>query len=161
MPAIWTTPRTWAMNELVTESLLNQQLRDNLEYLSSRPFAEYQWTSSYTTTSTSFIAVDSTNLRLSLTTNGGDVLVLLAASASNNTSGADNFLDVAVNGVRKGGVNGIYGFDTASTNNPFNVSVPIIIDGLAAGSHTFELQWRTSAGTLTLNSYGRFSVKEI
>ena len=29
----WTTPRTWATNELVTAALLNEQLRDNLNIL--------------------------------------------------------------------------------------------------------------------------------
>lgn len=33
MPAIWTPPITWLVDQLVTEADLNQQLRDNLEFL--------------------------------------------------------------------------------------------------------------------------------
>ncbi len=43
----WTTPRTWAVNEQLTAALMNQQLRDNLNYLNSNKGAKltvYQWT---------------------------------------------------------------------------------------------------------------------
>lgn len=33
MPAIWTPPITWVVDQLVTEADLNQQVRDNLEFL--------------------------------------------------------------------------------------------------------------------------------
>jgi hypothetical protein len=33
MTATWTTPRTWATGEVVTESMLNTHVRDNLEYV--------------------------------------------------------------------------------------------------------------------------------
>ncbi|MBI5671126.1 MAG: hypothetical protein HZC41_24280 [Chloroflexi bacterium] len=33
MPAIWTPPITWLVDQLVTEADLNQQVRDNLEFL--------------------------------------------------------------------------------------------------------------------------------
>ena len=35
MPANWTTPITWNVDQLVTNTDLNQQLRDNLDYLLS------------------------------------------------------------------------------------------------------------------------------
>jgi hypothetical protein len=35
MAAIWTTPRTWELNELVTEAHLNAQIRDNLDWMHS------------------------------------------------------------------------------------------------------------------------------
>jgi hypothetical protein len=34
--ANWTTPHTWATNEVVTAALLNQYQRDNLQYLHDR-----------------------------------------------------------------------------------------------------------------------------
>lgn len=33
MPAIWTPPITWVVDQLVTEDHLNEQVRDNLEFL--------------------------------------------------------------------------------------------------------------------------------
>jgi len=36
MTATWTAPRTWANNELVSDSLLNTHLRDNLDWFYAR-----------------------------------------------------------------------------------------------------------------------------
>jgi len=39
MPATWTTPVTWNTGQLVTAANLNEQLRDNLEYLKQSGYA--------------------------------------------------------------------------------------------------------------------------
>ena len=41
MPAIWSSPRSWSVGELVSASLLNTHLRDNLEFLKAPPTALY------------------------------------------------------------------------------------------------------------------------
>lgn len=68
----WTTPRTWATDELVTASMMNTHVRDNLNHL----FGERQWAfastmSQVSTTSTSY--VDVTGLTLNLTPTGSRV----------------------------------------------------------------------------------------
>lgn len=55
MTAIWTTPKTWSIGELVTADALNEQVRDNPDYMANRPLVgTYQSSGAvYTTTSTS------------------------------------------------------------------------------------------------------------
>ena len=56
----WITPKTWAVDELVTASMLNTHLRDNLNYLLGRPkqVIRRDNNATYTTTSTSFVDID-------------------------------------------------------------------------------------------------------
>jgi hypothetical protein len=147
----WTTPRTWAVGEAITADLLNEQLRDNLAELKDPPSANYELNeaSDYTTTSTSFVDVDATSGKLSLTitTNGGDVLVHFEGAIAINSSNKV-YLEIDIDGVPVGGDDGInvgkHGI------NPHVVSFTRLITGLSTGSHTFKLQWKVSAGTATL-----------
>jgi len=41
MTAEWHTPITWAVDQLVTNEDLNEQVRDNLEFLYERPVTDY------------------------------------------------------------------------------------------------------------------------
>ncbi len=145
----WTTPKTWAVDELVTASALNTHMRDNLNALKAPPTAHYEVdeASDYTTNSTSFVDVDATHLALTITTSGGDVLVHFHANPS---IGAPAFLhfDVDVDGARVGGDDGIVRYSTPSYNVP--VSFTRLITGLAAGEHVFTLQWKVNSGTATL-----------
>lgn len=142
----WTTPRTWSTGELVTASLLNTHLRDNLDALKNPPSDSYlaNESANYTTTSTSFVDVDATNLVFTLDTGGGDVQV-----AFNGVVGGNGtvYFDVEVDGVRFAGDDGITRTINGSTHA---LSFIILVEGLAAGSHTFKLQWKVSASTGTL-----------
>lgn len=142
----WTTPRTWSTGELVTASLLNTHLRDNLDALKNPPSASYlaDESANYTTTSTSFVDVDATDFSFTLDTGGGDVLVTF-----NGVVGGSGtvFFDVEVDGVRFAGDDGITRTINGSTHA---LSFVILVEGLAAGSHTFRLQWKVSASTGTL-----------
>ncbi len=137
----WTTPKTWT-SEPLTSLDLNTHLRDNLEALKDPPGASYTLNESvnYYTTSTTFVDVDASKLALTITTGGGDVMVhfhgVVAAS-----SGRVNF-DLDVDGTRVAGDDGITRLDTITAP----VSFTRLISGLAAGSHTFRLQWRVSSG---------------
>jgi hypothetical protein len=152
----WVTPRTWVPEELVTANLLNTHLRDNLNALKNPPSARYEPNegSDYTTTSTSFVDVDATNLALTITTAGGDVMVgFHGLVAPDNVGAARVLFDVAVDGTRTAGNDGITGTTQEGSEGgarPKNVSFVRLISGLAAGSHTFKLQWRTNTGTATL-----------
>jgi hypothetical protein len=144
----WTTPRTWTADELVTATMMNTHIRDNLNALKSPPSDNYECdeASDYTTTSTSFVDVDGTNLELTITTNGGAVLVHFHGMFY--TNGARLWLDVDVDETREGGDDGIIGaWQTAN----FAVTFSRLITGLSAGEHTFTLQWKVaSSGTATL-----------
>jgi hypothetical protein len=150
MTATWRTPVTWTVGQLVTATNLNEQLRDNLEFLKTPPTALHHvnQASDYTTTSTSFVDVDATNLSLTIVTAGGDVMIGFTGTVDNNGAGK-TYLDVAVDSVRMGGDDGLQAADNnAITAEPMILCV--LKQGLAPGSHTFKLQWKVQSGTSTL-----------
>jgi hypothetical protein len=52
--AVWTTPRTWVTGELVTSSIMNTHVRDNLSYLysTSGELSYVEFTAAVSTTAT-------------------------------------------------------------------------------------------------------------
>lgn len=144
--ADWTTPKTWT-NEALTSSDMNTHLRDNLLALKSPPTDSYicNEVSDYATVQTTFVDVDAANLALTITTTGGDVLISFHGHIYAN--GGICSLDVDVDGTRIGTNDGITNVYTAYHQA---VSFTRLLTGLAAGTHTFTLQWKTSAGTATL-----------
>lgn len=113
--------------------------------------ARYQRTTGdYTTTSTSFVDVDATNMALTITTGARRCLVGLTGTVANSSAGATNMFDVDIDGVRQGGTFGIMTDRTPSATYRQNASFTYLTDLLTAASHTFKLQWRTTAGTLTM-----------
>jgi hypothetical protein len=151
----WTTPKTWNVDELLTAANLNMHLRDNLNALKAPPTVHYECDedSEYTTTSTSFVDVDGTNLALTLTTSGGDVLVHFHASIVHTNAGKI-FFDVTLDGNRIGEDDGILGgyVQNAGSGNTASayMSFTRLVTGMAAGEHTFVLQWRTTGSTARL-----------
>lgn len=147
MPAVWTQPITWEVDQLVTEGDLNEQVRDNLEWLKDPPRAAVALAANIATTSTAF--VDAPGLTLTLTTAGGALLVGFTGVAG-NTGGATVVFDLAVDGASQGGMDGV----TGSNAGVVPVSFVWLVEGLAAGAHTVRLQWKVSAGTGTLYGGG-------
>lgn len=145
----YTNPKTWAVKEELTSSDLNTYVRDNLAALKDPPSDSYvlNEASDYTTTSTSFVDVDATNLALTITTTGGDVMVHFYGNFDGVAPNAV-FVDVDLDGTRIGGDDGLIKYENPSYVVP--VSFTRLITGLAAGSHTLKLQWKVSAGTTTL-----------
>jgi len=107
----WHTPITWQVNQLVTDTDLNEQVRDNLSYLKQRvdtpASAQYTLNEStdYTTSSSSFVDVDAVRLALTLYTSGSAVLVgFYGTFSASGTTDTLCYLDVALDGVRIGGL---------------------------------------------------------
>lgn len=145
----YTSPRTWVAGETVTAALLNTHLRDNLIALKDPPTDSYNVNeaSDYNTTSTTFVDIDATDLALTITTTGGDVLVGFSGSIEENTGALEFvYLDVAVDGTRRGGDDGILMIGNTVSTEPQVMSFVYLVTGLSAGSHTFKLQWKVSAG---------------
>lgn len=149
----WTTPRTWQVDELVTATIMNTHIRDNLNALkvpaSSQVIRDNG--ARYQTTATSFTAIDSTNMIRTLNTAGGDILVwfwgTFVISATNVLC-----LDIRYDTTTRVGAAWTQGLlATQISNVPQTVHLgPIIISGLSAGSHTFDVMWKTSGGTMQL-----------
>jgi hypothetical protein len=125
---------------------MNVHIRDNLLALKAPPTSSYVLNqgADYTTTSTSFVDLDATNLALTITTTGGDVLIGFYGYVYNATG--STFFDVLLDGVRVAGDDGLLRTSTAA----FPFSCAYLKVSLAAGSHTFKLQWKVNTGTTTL-----------
>jgi hypothetical protein len=157
MPAVWTTPITWSVDQLVTNDDLNEQVRDNLEYLLSPNHQQIIYNNGGNLTITnvvSFQDIDSANLTITLNTHGGPVLVRFMGSGRSNGTSNPCSLDLTVDGTRVGAAHTLglltLGIEGASWI-PVNLS--LLITGLAAGPHIFRPQWRTPASaTFTLRS---------
>jgi hypothetical protein len=118
----------------------------------------------YTTTSTTYVAVDATNLNFTITTGARRVLISFTGSVSHTANGGVVYLDVAVDGTQVGGSVGLVLFQTASAAQSGNASFTYVTDALTAGSHTFELMWKGAVGTATLfggATASRFAVVEL
>lgn len=103
----WTTPRTWQVDELVTATLMNTHVRDNLNALKAPPSQQIVRDNGarYTTTSTTFVPLDATNLVCTLNTNGGDVLVWFWGTFFISTTNV-LALDIRYDGTTRVGASG-------------------------------------------------------
>lgn len=150
----WITPRTWSAGELVTASIMNAHVRDNLNALKT-PAGGYNVLNlgaDLTTSSTSFVDIDATNLILTFTTGGGDVILFFTGSFTHSALAQSSYLDIheSVSGGRLGGDDGLTKTVTSTAAQVFNVTLAYRATGLSAASHTFKLQWKVAANTLTL-----------
>jgi len=145
---MWTPPKTnWQVNEIVTADDMNT-IGENLATLKAPVTAQYlQSATDYTTTSTSFVDVDATNFSHTITTTGGDVLIIFFATITNNLNNANMMFDVTVDGVRQGGVEGLILETVSAATHGAVVSFALLKTGLSAGSHTIKLQWSVGGGT--------------
>jgi len=142
----WTTPPTFASGQVVTAADLNSYLRDNTNYLfSGRPSASVLrvTTSDYSTNSSSFVDIDSTNLVLTLTVSSGRVLLMMNATWG-MTGGAAAYLDWIVDSTTRLG--GTYGLMAGGVQS--NVCLVGLATGLSVGSHSFKPQYRSSGSLI-------------
>ena len=158
----WTTPKTdWAVDDLVTASDMNA-IGENLAALeNSRSAVEV-----YTTpgdisahTQSAFADVDSGNLSLTITTSGGNVLVHFdAVMVRGSGSDTESCLDVAVDGDRIGGAQGL--MRVKVEDEYISQSFTRVVQNLSAGTHTFVLQWK-NRNHVRLHAGAQFWVREI
>lgn len=145
----WTTPKTWS-SEPLTSIDLNTYVRDNQNHLKDRLDNAASRSVSgaviLASTANEFVDVDPTNLSLTLTTHGGDVLVGFTGTVSNSNNNASTKFNVAVDGVDYIADDGV----TAMTNSASGdngrtkpLSFVLLIAQLSPGSHTFKLRWKT------------------
>lgn len=149
MPAIWTQPRSWSVGELTTAALLNQQLRDNLEWLKTPPQNVHLPSADVTVTSTSFVDLWSP---ITLTSAGGAFLIGAQMSVKASVSGMYMMLDAHVDNVSVGGPDGLWSMLFSFASGALPVSSCFYVAAKPGGSHTFKLRARVSSGTLTVMS---------
>jgi len=141
----WNTPKTdFITGDPLTAAQVNA-VGDNLDYLLSDTPAECivrSQAADYTTTSTSFVVIDTTNLAITLTPLSGRVLVWFSAlgAIQSNTG----YLDIEINGVRQSGRTDGY---TAWLSGP--VAFQVLYTGLS-GSQVIKPMFKSSSGLVTL-----------
>lgn len=141
------------MRELITASIMNAHVRDQLTALKT-PAGGYSVLNvgaDLTTSSTSFADMDATNLILTFTTGGGDVLLFFTGTGHHSVLTGRIYFDIheSVSAGRLGGDDGLLEIGSANTSVGFNATLCYRAVGLSAASHAFKMQWKTTAATAT------------
>ncbi len=146
----WTTPKTWVPGEVLSASDFNTHLRDNLNALLTRPLGAVLWSNGadYTTSSTSFVDIDGTNLAKTITPVSTKVLLLFSATAY--IGGLTSYFDFTVDGTRLGGANGLQVAGSSAVNTTMPVFMAAVVTVTPGAVHTFKVQWKASGGTISL-----------
>lgn len=140
----WTTPRNWIANELIDEDILNEQIRDNMIALKDPPSDSYvlDEVAEYSGAAV-WADIDAGNLSFTLVTGGGDVMVSFAGTFYTTAGTLAIYLDVDVDGGRIAGDDGIIAESVTTTAR--SITFTRLIEGLAADTHVFTLQWNAPA----------------
>ena len=155
----WTVPPTWqaGVKDQPTITDFNQLLRDDLNYLlGGRDFVNASYNgSAITSTSTSWVAVDTTNARITTgVLNSQRVKGLFSFPCSITFSVAGTayiYFTVYVDATTNLG-NATYGLAVASSAaGQQQITVPFIATGQSIATHTLDLYWKlvTVSGTVS------------
>lgn len=161
----WTTPRTWVTSEVVSASVMNAHVRDNLTYLLARPvaLAEPLSATDYTVTSTGYVDLDASELNLAVAPASGRVLIGLNMVAYGSAS-----LSAGLRVNVDAGLQYVYWSENLMVTTALNMlpTPPILLTGLTVAQHTFKLQVKVNGNTMTIKRTGdawrlRFWVMEV
>ena len=154
----WNSPANYSEGQLITPTIWNAQIYDNMTWLKTPP-SNRMAIVTQNTASASFVAV--TGVSLAITTEGGSVLIRFCGSFY-NTGVNNNFLDFGIDGAGVGdATNGLQYFTTPVANYRSGIGFEWVSGALSAAAHTVTLRWKTTAGTLTMENGGQFSVREV
>jgi hypothetical protein len=146
----WASPTTWNTGQALIAVDMNAQIRDKLNAVKNLAAFDIviDEASNYSTSSTTFATIGGAELSATITTGGGTVLVGFSGEFSFVTQAAF-FMDILVDGNRFYGDDGM--FSHIINNTQFHhIGFVRPITGLSAASHTFALQWKVTANTVTL-----------
>lgn len=101
-------------------------------------------TSNSTTTSTSY--VDLAEMTITLTTGANPVLVVFSSTFAHDSSGESTFVIVDIDGVSKTESAREWIRGTTNTRSILSTSW---LSTVTAASHTWKIQWKTTAGVAT------------
>jgi hypothetical protein len=142
-----------SLGQPLPTSLINNMIT-NEQYFRTPP--QYGYTRSlvaanYTFTTTQ-IDIDGTNLVTTIVTTGNPVMAWLSAGKIGLGAAGTITIDLLVDGVSQSTLAGcgIYVMSGATEFKPLMLGIPIL--NLAAGSHVFKWQGKTSVNTATIYS---------
>jgi hypothetical protein len=151
MTATWTTPRTWTAGELVTASIMNTHVRDNLDWLKT-PIAAIDLASSVSTTSASLTDVTGSSVTFTSTGGGFDVFWMGVFSV-NGVATVTFALDI------DGATEFSFNLVTSTSGQLLPCPFPYHVGAKAAGSHTFKMRVATNANTVSVTGYQMYVVE--
>lgn len=153
----FTQPRTWTVGELVTKAMLDEQIRDNIAFLAapSNDVDTLNLGADPTFASTSFINIDGTNYKATITIPPGfsRVALNLAVVWAHNTLANVVFFDVlnSATGARVAGDDGMTAQSCVVANAKMLTYIRYYLDGLTPGNtYTFTPQIKNTANTTTV-----------
>ncbi len=155
---VWTLPKTW-INEPLTAADMNLYIRDNFNALRSPPRYVYQGGATLTTTSSSYAFIDITNLNddISIAVGPGKIEVEFIGTVT-CTATSTLYFRLFHNGVAI--MSSIVSIEAASRYR--EVAMRKSLGSLAAGTHTFDVRWYTTAGTASLlGGHYNFAIREV
>lgn len=164
MTATWHTPANWVDGEYPGGTKMNEQVRDNEEYLiGGRAFQQFVRDSGTNVTKTGvgsdvFAAIDTSNLRLTFTPQSTRVKLLFSGwiGVSAGTANVDWFsVNLATRASQQisggAGTNGLY---RVSVTTGQIVVCEAIFTGLTPNvAHSFDVYWKQSATANTMTWY--------
>ena len=125
-----------------TLALWNTYLKGNMDALKAPPTDSYNGIGAgsfaLTLTSTSWSDISSV-FELTISSNGGDLLVIFNASLQSTTS--IFYLDIEVNGARQGGADGILAI-LDGTGVPKNLPMYWLLTEMQAGDYTIKMKYK-------------------
>lgn len=144
----WISNYTWTAGEQLTAAKFNTNLRNQIAAVKTPAYFHHivNEGANYSTSSTSFADIDSTDLSATVTTAGGNMDITFVGYIDSDTGGARTYFDLLVDGARWYGDDG--GGVYVLLDGPFCFRA--FVTGLSAASHTFKMQWKVSAGTSTM-----------
>lgn len=145
-------PITFVANQRLTKDQLNVALRDNMDALKNPPTASYitfAHSADYSTTSTSFVDVDATNMALSITTtgngNGGNGDVMIGFTGTLYSAGSIRiYLRILEDGVALNADDGLLVSEGSGTRP---ASFMFLRANVTPAAHIYKLQYKASSGT--------------
>lgn len=169
----WTTPRTWVTAEIVTASIMNTDVRDNLDEtvpaiaaIAGQYFVAdgansitvaraetNEVLTSQTTTSTSFTDLTTSGPSVTVTVQSR-AMIFVSARVFNNTAGEICLVGVDISGAStvSAADNRALLYESGAANDNLMATWNYMHTGLSAGSTTFKLEYRVTGGTGTFSN---------
>jgi hypothetical protein len=151
MTATWTANRTWVAGEVVTAAIMNQYIRDNLDYLKARPLLDVSDLDGTVSNTTSTSFVDITGASGDITSSTGRILCIATLTVSGN--GANNSVyTFSVGGTDAG--NATYGLGYLTMTTTANMITIVHFSSVTAdAATTIKLRHRVTGGTSTVTIF--------
>lgn len=149
----WTTPRTYVTGEIVTASILNTDVRDNLNDIDRRLTAGLaEISTSEGTTSTSYTDLATVGPAVTVTVGAsGVVMVIVSCRLFNGTGGSQSAMSYAISGATSQAASSTKAlvFRSDSANQDLRASAMSVHTGLNPGATTFTAKYLVTSGSGT------------